>query len=172
MVPAPPSEKNKTLGSGLSTALCTHLVERLRCPMSALGHRRKSRSFAMMSAFPLNLLQNYFGPQSGEHFSKSSPEQGILIQEIALPDSIIAHFRWSTAHWPSFATDSPNSGSHNGPTKSTLSAINRHCRAADDLSKLFQRIASALPVRNYAAHGQPGKVGGSSQLTGQWAASQ
>jgi hypothetical protein len=29
-----------------------------------------------------------------------------LIQETALADSIIAQFGWSTAHWPSFATQS------------------------------------------------------------------
>jgi hypothetical protein len=50
-----------------------------------------------MSASPTNLLQNYFGAQSREHFSKSSPEEGILIQETAVAVSIIAHFGWSIA---------------------------------------------------------------------------
>ena len=72
-----------------------------------------SRHFAaapQSGSFWMIVLQNYFGPQSEEHFSKSGREQGILIQETALADSIIAHFRWSTAHWPSFATQSALNG--------------------------------------------------------------
>jgi hypothetical protein len=71
----------------------------------SFGAKQTSRNVRHESAIGGNLLQNYFGPQSGEHFSKSGAEQGIFIQETALADSIIAHFGWSTAHWPSFATD-------------------------------------------------------------------
>jgi hypothetical protein len=45
-----------------------------------------------MSAVGRNLLQNFFAPASEEHFSKTGPEWGILIQETCHLDSDIAHF--------------------------------------------------------------------------------
>jgi hypothetical protein len=45
-----------------------------------------------MSASGPNLLQNFFAPGSEEHFSKTGPEWGILIQETCHLDSDIAHF--------------------------------------------------------------------------------
>jgi hypothetical protein len=50
-------------------------------------------------------LQNFFAPGSEEHFSKTGPEWGILIQETCHLDSDIAHLG-PIAHWPSFATQS------------------------------------------------------------------
>jgi hypothetical protein len=66
------------------------------------GRRRNSA----LSALTSNLLQNFFGTQAEEHFFKTSPRWRILIQEIAIADSIIAHFRRSHTHWQSFATGS------------------------------------------------------------------
>jgi hypothetical protein len=52
------------------------------------------------------VLQNYFWPGTEERHSKLSSEQRILIQETTVSDSIIAHFGRSTAHRPTFATQS------------------------------------------------------------------
>jgi hypothetical protein len=67
--------------------------------------RRFKRAPGMSGLRPI-VLQNYFRPWTEERHSKLSSEQRILIQETAFSDSIIAHFGRSTAHWPTFATQS------------------------------------------------------------------
>jgi hypothetical protein len=52
-----------------------------RPPMSAWCQQWTFRGVRVVSALPMNLLQNYFAPLREEQFSKSSLEQEILIHE-------------------------------------------------------------------------------------------
>ena len=59
-----------------------------------------------MSGVGGNVLQNYFELPSEEVFFKIARRCGILIQETARSDSILARFRLSHCSWASFATQS------------------------------------------------------------------
>ena len=60
-----------------------------------------------MSASPPIVLQNYFELPSEEIFFKIAHGGGILIQETARSDSILARFRLIHCSRASFATQSP-----------------------------------------------------------------
>jgi hypothetical protein len=70
--------------------LVARLIGIAGCSFGALRACRKE--VATLDAIRGNLLQDDFVPWNEEHFSKSSPEQEIVIQEISPLDSDIAHF--------------------------------------------------------------------------------
>jgi hypothetical protein len=55
--------------------------------MTISGQQAALRWVDAMSAYPSNVLQNYFSPWRVEYFSKSRLEPGILIQETVVADS-------------------------------------------------------------------------------------
>jgi hypothetical protein len=74
--------------------------------MSALGQSRRLSDVGM-SASPPIVLQKYFELPSEEIFFKIAHQCGILIQETARSDSILARFRLIHCSRASFATQSP-----------------------------------------------------------------
>src|SRR5580658_1276034 len=75
--------------------------------MSLLGPKLTSGTIKRMSDVGGIVLQNYFELPSEEIFFKIAHRCGILIQETARSDSILARFRLIHCSRASFATQSP-----------------------------------------------------------------
>src|SRR6266516_2274636 len=79
-----------------------------------------------MSAMRRILLQKDLWSRSEEQAFKDESEWRILIHESPLSDSVIAYCRGSTAHWPTFATQSVKGG-----RILTISGL-MHCKMSGD----------------------------------------
>jgi hypothetical protein len=87
---------------------------KLGCSTSGLGQSRRLSDVGM-SASPPIVLQNYFELPSEEIFFKIAHRCGILIQETARSDSILARFRLIHCSRASFATQSPGKQTFSSP---------------------------------------------------------